>query len=86
MDVNAPEFSDYEVAFMAVADDATHWEAEEKPVLDSCRMYLCLYGENGLSVSDELALLEQLKHAPASERFRLDVEADYYQDVILFLL
>lgn len=87
MDVNAPEFEAHEAAFLAIAEEAIEWESEDKPALDSCPLYLCLYGENGLDAREEIALLERLKtEAPDTPLYRLDVEADYYQDVILFQL
>ena len=87
MDVNHERFGEYETAFNALAEEATAWEGD-KPALDSMSIYLCLYGDNGLSVEDEFALLEQL-NVKQSEHidtlWRIDIEADYYQDIILFV-
>ena len=88
MDVNHERFTDYESQFMALAEEATFWEADEKPALDRMAMYLCLYGENGFSVEEEFEMLEALKrhaHHPDSPLLRIDIEADYYQDLILFV-
>jgi hypothetical protein len=88
MDVNHERFNDYESQFMALAEEADNWESDEKPALDSMAMYLCLYGENGFSVEEEFEMLEALKHHaqnPESPLLRIDIEADYYQDVILFV-
>jgi hypothetical protein len=89
MDVQDPRFETYERRFMALAEEALVWEGA-KPALDQS-LYLCLYGDNGLSPDDEFELLERLNTAHLSTEasthrlWRLDIEADYYQDVILFL-
>ena len=87
MDVNHERFGEYETAFNALAEDATPWEGD-KPALDSMALYLCLYGDNGLAVDDEFTLLETLKTRSAEQTealWRIDIEADYYQDIILFV-
>ena len=87
MDVNHERFSEYESAFNALAQQATHWQGD-KPALDSMALYLCLYGDNGLAVEEEFALLETLKTRTAENTdalWRIDIEADYYQDIILFV-
>ncbi len=87
MDVNHERFGEYESAFNALAETATPWEGD-KPALDRMAVYLCLYGENGLAVDDEFTLLETLKTRTAENAdalWRIDIEADYYQDIILFV-
>ena len=87
MDVNHKRFDEYENAFNALAETATPWEGD-KPALDSMAVYLCLYGDNGLTVDDEFALLDTLKNRRVENTdalWRIDIEADYYQDIILFV-
>jgi hypothetical protein len=85
MDVNSPQFDQYETAFKAVAEQAIEWDVPARPVLDSCPMYLCLYGENGLTPEEEFLFLERFKAMEPESFYRLEVEADYYQDTILFV-
>jgi hypothetical protein len=89
MDVNHERFSEYEALFTELADVADEWEEDPPPELNSANMFICLYGENGLLVDEEFAMLETFKtHADNESQplRRLDMQADYYQDIILFVL
>jgi hypothetical protein len=83
MDVNAPEWEAYEAQFRLLAEKAEH-VAIAKPALDKCRYYLCLYGENGLSAEEEFAFLERMTSEVENLK-RLEVEADYWEEIVLFL-
>jgi hypothetical protein len=84
MDCEAPEFEGYEARFRALAETV---EAHEglKPVLTSVRLYLCLYGENGLRPPEELAMLAELEATPKAQLRKLEIEADYWQELVLFI-
>jgi hypothetical protein len=87
MDVNAPQWDDYEAAFNALADEALPWQAEGKPDLTTVAHYLCLYGDNGLDPAAEFELLNQLKpYCEQGRLYCLEVEADYWFERILFVL
>jgi hypothetical protein len=85
MDVTSSQFEQYEAEFNLVAERAKDWEAPSRPVLDDCPMYLCLYGENGLSPEEEFSFLHTFKMMEAETYYKLEIEADYYQDTILFV-
>jgi hypothetical protein len=86
MDVNDPLWSEYETQLLALAEQATPWEADAKPVLGGMAAYLCLYGDNGLSPQEEMAQLtafaQRVQQGLALQCFALD--ADYWQEVVLF--
>lgn len=87
MDVEHPRFDEYETQFQALAENAENWEAEQKPELNGAQLFLCLYGENGLEPEEEFAALERLNALQQeSTLHKLEIEADYYQDTILFVL
>jgi len=89
MDVNHERFAEYETAFNELAELADEWEENDPPQLNSAQLFICLYGENGLPVDEEFAMLEKLKAHGDNEISplrRLDMEADYYQDIILFVV
>jgi hypothetical protein len=47
------------------------------------RYYLCLLGENGLPPEEEFALLALI--AQQTPLYRVDVDTDYWQDIILYV-
>ena len=82
MDVNAPEWDAYMQQFEAVAEQAVPWTGP-KPNLADAHLYLCLYGENGLTPAEEFALLDTL--AQADKLYRVDVETSYWLETVLFV-
>jgi hypothetical protein len=87
MDVNDPQWALYEARFLALADNAS-LTTGPKPLIGDTKVYLCLYGENGLSSDQEFAILQQLEQAAtqSSQALRkIEVETCYWQDVILYL-
>ncbi len=87
MDVNDPRWDEYEAAFTAVANQATLWAEATKPDLAALPLYLCLYGDNGMSVDEEFATLSTLQTALTNQSlYCLEVEADYWYERILFTL
>ena len=87
MDVTAPEWDAYEERFNAVAELATPWPEPTKPDLASLPIYLCLYGDNGLTPTEEWATLTELEAmAKSGHLYCLTVDADYWFERILFTL
>jgi len=84
MDVNHPRWDEYETAFNAVADTATLWVEELKPDLTAVPLYLCLYGDNGLSEDEEFDVLSRL--STHTDVYCLEVEADYWYERIMFVV
>jgi hypothetical protein len=84
MDVNHALFDAYEQRFNALAEKVDTSD-EPRPALDSVRLYLCLYGENGFSPEEELRLLAELEAQPVEALRKVEVSADYWQEVILYL-
>lgn len=84
MDIEHPRFEEYDARFRALAERAKRVQVA-KPSLNSSRCFLCLYGENGLSPEGEFELLAQMEAAEDSELNRLEVETDYWQDIIIFM-
>jgi hypothetical protein len=74
MDTDHPLWPQYEARFNELAflaDDVT----EISIPLDECEAFLCLYGENGLSPEEELALAQLLENCDITEEedtYRLD--------------
>ncbi|MFM7469869.1 MAG: hypothetical protein ACKO37_10255 [Vampirovibrionales bacterium] len=91
MDVNAPEWDGYMARFEALQTLATPYQGKAKPVLDTCRFYLCLFGDNGFPTpEEELSYLETLEqycqnHPDTHTLFALTVSVGYWEDVILFV-
>jgi hypothetical protein len=82
LDVNSEHWEAYAERFQAVAETAKPWLGQ-KPALGDSALYLCLFGENGLNPDEEFALLDRL--AVASPLYRLDVDTDYWQEIVLFV-
>jgi hypothetical protein len=88
MDVNSPEWPRYEERFTALAVSATPWPHKQKPNLADATCYLCLYGENGLPAQEEFAMLERMENTlnnTIDTLYRLDVDRDYWQEIILLV-
>jgi hypothetical protein len=84
MDTNHAEFEAFEARFLALAEGAERVEGEAKPALDKTQAFLCLYGDNGLSVEEEFAILSQFE-ANLEALEKIEVETGYWQDTVLFL-
>lgn len=84
MDIEAPEFEAYETRFQALAETLEEHDGPNS-VLSSAPLFLCLYGENGFDEpKDELALLEQLENTPPEQLRKIEIERDYWQDIVIF--
>lgn len=59
MDISHPLWEQYATRFEALAQQAQKVDKPE-PALDNCKIFLCLYGENGVAEEEELAMLQQL--------------------------
>jgi hypothetical protein len=84
MDVNHERFDEYEKRFLEVAEEAELHEGQ-RPPLGEMTHYLCLYGENGLEPEEEFSLLETLAKQPEGKLKKVEVDADYWQEVVLFV-
>jgi hypothetical protein len=90
MDFNLDCFATYEADFQAFAEEVEAWEEPAKPVLTAMPLFLCLYGENGLTPEQEFETLETIKtifqQTPEKVK-KLDIEATnhYWQETILFV-
>ena len=85
MDINTPQFEAFEERFQALAEDVEEHEGPNSD-LGSTQLFLCLYGENGIDdPEEELALLKKLEEAPREQLRKIEVDKDYWQDIVLFL-
>jgi hypothetical protein len=90
MDFNLDCFTTYEATFQALADVVDPWEAPTKPVLSAMPLFLCLYGENGLTPEEEFETLARIQatfeQTPEKVK-KLEIEAShqYWQETILFI-
>lgn len=83
MDVQNPQFEAYQARFLEVAEQA---ELVDPPSsLNTQKYYLCLYGENGLATPEEFELLEILAQEAGHNLKKIEIERDYWYDVILFI-
>ncbi|MDX2084402.1 MAG: hypothetical protein SFZ03_03320 [Candidatus Melainabacteria bacterium] len=86
MNVECPQFEQYMARFQALAEAACPWPEKQRPSLGSVQRYLCLFGENGLSMEEEFSILEELATAlTRNALYKLEVDTDYWQDTILFV-
>ncbi|MEB3206748.1 MAG: hypothetical protein VKK59_05310 [Vampirovibrionales bacterium] len=88
MDVHDPQWSLYEERFLALAAMAD-LTSGAKPAVGSTRLYLCLYGENGLTPCQEFATLQELAQVAAESPQKLrkiEVETSYWQEIILYVV
>ncbi|MBY0404728.1 MAG: hypothetical protein K2X66_12570 [Cyanobacteria bacterium] len=84
MDINDPRFEQFEERFRALAEQAELVETA-KPSLNASRYYLCLYGENGLPPEEEFEFLDKMAAEAGKTLKRLEVDTDYWQDLVLFV-
>jgi len=89
MDVEHPLWDQYFERFLALSENALRHSEKEKPVLNACKAYLCLFGDNGFESAEAelqaLGEMEQLSQTPGTDLRRLEMEYDYWQDTILFI-
>jgi len=83
MDTNNPRFQEFQTRFEELAFLAD--EVVQPPSIGDCRHYLCLYGENGLTVEEEFHLLTQLESFIGDTLQKVVVETPYWQDTVLFV-
>jgi hypothetical protein len=89
MDVEHPLWDQYYERFLALSENALLYRAKEKPVLNACTAYLCLFGDNGYATPEAeleaLGELEQMSQVPGTDLRRLEMAYDYWQETILFI-
>jgi hypothetical protein len=91
MDFNLDCFTTYETDFQAFAEELEAWEQPAKPVLSNMAVFLCLYGENGLTPEEEFETLAHIKavYAQTPEKvmkLQVEVTNHYWEETILFIL
>ncbi|MBX2861554.1 MAG: hypothetical protein KTR14_09985 [Vampirovibrio sp.] len=84
MDTEHPRFDEFVQRFEALAEDAQKHEGQ-KPALSGCKIYLTLFGENGLSPEEEFEFLDKLATHKENGLKRLDIETSYWQNIVLFV-
>ena len=84
MDTDHPRWAAYEARFMAVADLAEPLRPPAPP-LDRCQLYLCLFGENGLTPDEEFAFLDRLDDAVGCGLQKVVIETSYWEETVLFV-
>ena len=84
MDIENPRFEEWENRFREVAEDTVRVE-QPSTSLDQCQFLLCLYGENGLSTDDEFNMLESIAKTEETQRYKIEKETAYWQDIVLFV-
>ena len=85
MDVNDKRFEDYQQQFEAIAELAETTQGAQ-PEAASAKHMLCLYGDNGLDSDEEFALLKELEAYVGEGLKRVDIDTNYWQDTILYVL
>ncbi|MBY0450330.1 MAG: hypothetical protein K2X01_06880 [Cyanobacteria bacterium] len=84
MNTEHPDWDTFYTRFQSLIEHATR--VDKAPPLDRCRLYLCLYGENGLSPEEEFSFLDLLAQAGKDGLLkRVEIETSYWQDVVLFI-
>jgi hypothetical protein len=84
MDIEDPRFEAFEARFRELVEQS-ELVPPPRPALGSAKAYLCLYGENGLSPDEEFAVLEQLAEEAGRNLKRVEVDTDYWQNIVLFV-
>ncbi len=84
MEITHPRREEYEEKFDALADLADEVSQPERP-LDECRYYLCLNGENGLSVEDEFLFLEKMNDEIGGTLQKIEVKTSFWEDTVLYV-
>lgn len=84
MDTNHPRWDEYQARFdeLATMADAVQPPA---PPLDTCTLYLCLYGENGLTPDEEFACFDRFDQAIGDNLKKVTIETAYWEDTVLFI-
>lgn len=83
MNVESPQFEAYDARFRTLAEKV-ELVSVAKPSLNSCQLFLFLYGENGLSEEAEFEALAKLESVNPEDLRRLEVDTDYWQDIVIF--
>ncbi len=84
MDLSHPRRDEYEEKFEALAELADAVDQPECP-LDECRYYLCLNGENGLSVEEEFLFLEKMDDEVGGQLRKIVVKTSFWEDTVLYI-
>lgn len=84
MDIENPRFEEYEQRFRTLAVEAQLVKTAE-PSLNASRYFLFLYGENGLQPEEEFHLLDLMQAEAGKSLKKLEVDTDYWQDIVLFV-
>lgn len=82
MDTESEQWTEWEVRFLAVAQQAK--TVKRGPQVGSATHYLCLYGDNGMSPEAEFEELT-LMAKQVDVLKKIEVDTNYWQDTVLFI-
>lgn len=83
MDIEDSHWDAYEARFRKLAEDIPLHKGP-LPELASAHIFLCLYGDNGLSPEKELDILSQLEQQ--HERVKgVEMLTAYWEDIVLYI-
>ncbi|MBK8191273.1 MAG: hypothetical protein IPK79_12585 [Vampirovibrionales bacterium] len=80
-----PRWPEYEARFRELAFLADETSLADAPAMNECRYYLCLYGENGLSVDEEFAFLDAMESFAGKSLCKRSIQTGYWEDILLFV-
>jgi hypothetical protein len=83
MDIENPQWEEYENRFRALAD-TVQLQKGPQPELASAKLYLCLYGDNAMTPEQEFEALSKLEAQTASLR-GTEMQTAYWEDIFLYL-
>lgn len=81
MDIEAPQWDDWEARFTALAEEVP--ESPTRMLLANAQRTLCFLGDNGLTPEQELLELDDFI-SNKSRLYKVSVETSYWQDIVLF--
>ena len=85
MDVNDPQFAEYQAAFEKVAELAEPMEGAQ-PTIAGARYFLCLYGENGITPEEEFQTLKTLDDFMGNGLKKVTMQTGYWEDIVLYVI
>lgn len=84
MDTEHAQWDQYQARFEEVAELAEDVDGPA-PEIASAKLFICLYGENGMSPEDEFTMLDNLEKYIGEGLKRVDVRTAYWEDTVLFV-
>lgn len=84
MNVEHPRFAEFQQKFEELANNIDGQKGPQ-PEISSAHLFLCLYGDNAMSVEEEFTALAELASHRDKGLQKTTIQTAYWEEIILYV-